>query len=742
MLRGTASLLPLVALLACGPAGDPRPVVLDLVERFPLAELDAEAGRIDLGSPDARRMLGRGWSVDEAREDGLSYVWGIGLESQIHFFLAEPRSIPLRFRAAPHEPPGAGHQTLRLRLNGRRVSEIPLVPGWSQYRLQVPDHFVRAGENVLSFGYEFARAPADYGSSHDSRALAVAWDWVALGDEPGRGVSLPAVDAKARRLEIPAGSRVCYDAHLPERAELRASQAGGGVGLHLHVIGLQGRELLDRALSASRLREGVAISGERSEPVKICLQPASSGPGSEGRLSLTRPVLRGSRPEGASTGTGARPNIVVYLVDTLRPDHLTVYGYGRPTSPALEDFSRDALVFDDALAHTSWTRPATASVFTGLPARQHGVNGRTSVLPRQAVTLAERLRGAGYRTAAFVQNAHITRDFGFDQGFSRFADITNLGGRAPDSGAAPREEPSASEADVLHASALSWLEERNPTEPFFLYVHSLDPHTPYSPLPSMLERIAGDQSAPSELRDPDTIRELQAEETSVSDETRADLLRLYDAEVATNDFYFGLLIDALRSAGVYEEALVVFLSDHGEGFFEHSLFGHGRTLYGEVLRIPLLVKLPASSGIAPRRVAAPVEQIDVAPTLLDFVGLSALGMDGRSLLPLSEQGGEASTGRRYAYLHYGTPEMDSVVEGRWKLIRTGLEGPGPPDSELYDLETDPGEQRDLAEARPEIRQRLTRLLRARARRPAALDPVQTRLDPTLEERLRALGYAE
>jgi arylsulfatase A-like enzyme len=437
----------------------------------------------------------------------------------------------------------------------------------------------------------------------------------------------------------------------------------------------------------------------------------------------------------APGGRQATPplNVLLYVVDTLRADQLRCYGGKRPISPRLDALARESVLFENAVASSPWTRPSIVSLFSGLTPRRHGVHERLDRLPAELAILPSLLQRNGYRTAAFVSSAVITAHFGFDRGFDVF--------RQEVKEAIEAKRPTSSWIDE---QAFDWLARRDRGRPFFLYLHALDPHMPYTPpepwrrrFAPRVDRAAGSVEHVVALRDgrlSPTAREAE------------DLLALYDAEVAANDEAFGHLADRLRAAGLWDSTLVIFVSDHGEEFFDHGGWEHGATLYQELLHVPLIVKLPRGKA-AGRRIAETVRQIDVLPTVLDLLGTAAPPeLEGRSLLPLlAEPAATAAVSRRpapaFSSLDLDGRRMESILLGRWKLIRTATHDRLPVGSELYDLAADPAERTNRAAAEPAVAAALGALLRQadrEARRPAPLG--QAPPDPEIERQLRALGY--
>ena len=369
----------------------------------------------------------------------------------------------------------------------------------------------------------------------------------------------------------------------------------------------------------------------------------------------------------AGRGEVRRPNIVLYVVDTVRADRLGVYGYEKPTSPRLDAFAEGAVLFENAYAQSSWTRPAVASLFTGLLPPGHRTVDRRSVLPEEAVTLTEILSANGYEGLGLIRNPNVGRAFGFAQGFTRF-----------------RSEDRDRDETMLDRVRV-WLDERQGAEvPFFLYLHAIDPHGPYAPAPEF-EQMFDAGGAPAHYRTVNYLLQLNRGEVEPDAGTAEALSRLYDAEVAQNDRAFGQLLDELETRGLAGDTAVIYVSDHGEEFEEHGRWEHGISLYEEVLRIPFVMRLP---GIAPRRIETAAQHVDLLPTLLAYLGIEAPATDGRNLLAARRAG----DGRPDVYTHLDIDghRAASVIRGRYKLVLPQSPSQGS-EPMLFDLETDPGE---------------------------------------------------
>jgi arylsulfatase A-like enzyme len=429
------------------------------------------------------------------------------------------------------------------------------------------------------------------------------------------------------------------------------------------------------------------------------------------------PMVEPRQPRARDVQGSGKPNVIIYLVDALRADRLSSYGHSRPTSPGLDEFARRATLYERAYAQSSWTRPAVASLFTGLRPEVHGANRRRDRLARGPATLAERLSRAGYQTAALVANPNVAAEFGFDRGFDHYALSPVDGRRSID----------------LHRRVVEWLDRRRPDRPFFLYIHAVDPHLPYDPPPEFRRRFAAGVER-DDLGSTESVGKLLARDLENESGLSGDLLDLYDAEVASNDQSFAALLDELERRGLVTGSMIVFLSDHGEEFFDHGGWIHGRTLYREMIHTPLVISYPGQKQ--GRREMAPVQHVDLFPTVLEVAGVDA----GSSVHGMSLLGGSPAERAISAFLDHDGWQGLSVVRGRWKAVRHGNGGyVGRP--ELYEVEHDPHELDDrgaelgvlagtlLSESSEEV-----------IDEEGMYEAEAAEIDEELRERLKALGY--
>jgi len=420
---------------------------------------------------------------------------------------------------------------------------------------------------------------------------------------------------------------------------------------------------------------------------------------------LALAVLAGSRCSSVRdrlAGRGGRPfNLLLISIDTLRADHLGSYGYVPARTPNLDGLAARGLRFTQATTVVPLTLPAHASLMTGTFPGFNGVRDNGGFyLPDDQVTLAETLRGHGYRTGGFVGSFVLDSRWGIGQGFDRYFDDFDLSkyeGIGMD--VVQRR------GDEVVGEALKWLGEEK-EKPFFAWVHLYDPHTPYE--------------APEAFR-----VGYPATPTGA-----------YDAEIAWTDSLVGRLLERLAGDGRLERTLVVAVGDHGESLGEHGEQTHGFFIYDATVRIPLIV---AGPGVPPRAVSDQVRIVDVMPTVLELLGVGASPtVQGRSLVALGR--GEhlgllALSETWYPRYHYGWSELRAARDGRYKFIEA-------PRRELYDVRADPGETMDVSGRDPAqtdaFQEALSREMRRVSSTSAARGP--QRIDPEAEERLQALGY--
>jgi len=453
-----------------------------------------------------------------------------------------------------------------------------------------------------------------------------------------------------------------------------------------------------------------------------------------------------ARTQGTVRTDPARPPVVLITVDTLRADRVLGAGPARVATPTLDRLAADSVVFTQARSAAPWTKPSLATLLTGLSPAVHGMTNRRARLPEGIETLAERLRAAGYHTGGVGLNVHLERAFRFDQGFDDYAFPARpeygiaLGAKALERLAPARFPEVYPSTTAIADAAVGWI-GAHADEPFFLWVHVLDPHWPYEPPAEWVEHP---ERAPRRWGEPEMVTNVQAGNTKPGLAERERVAELYAGEIRYVDDQLARIVALLEERGLYDPALIVVASDHGEEFWEHGRYEHGHTLYDEVLRVPLLFKLPGAAVRA--QVPAAVSTEALLPTVLETLGLpyDPELLSARSLVPWWQAPETAREEPLFACGTYYFGEKRGVVFGGHKLVLDLDTGRG----ELYDLRQDPLERHSLTAADPVETGEGLRLLGewqercARLRERLAIESdTSAEANAELLERMRGLGYA-
>jgi arylsulfatase A-like enzyme len=461
-----------------------------------------------------------------------------------------------------------------------------------------------------------------------------------------------------------------------------------------------------------------------------------------------------ARPATAPAA-GDRPNVVLVLIDTLRADHLGAYGYTRPTSPNLDAFAADAVLFTRAFSQSSWTKPAMASLLTSHYPSTHQTNLEQQALPASEVLLTQLLRAQGYATAVFSGNPWITPDYGFDRGVDHFYSVyderfarvtlfmTSLKRLAPrvynrakklvqgDLSTTARDE-------AISAAAFQWLDAHHGA-PFYVHLHMMSPHHPYDP-PPPYDRFVPDPSIPPMKGYPEKSYYFFDHGAPVSPAQLADMIARYDGDILFADTIFGRVLEKLRGLGQLDRTIVVVASDHGEEFYDHQNWGHGQSIYNELINVPLIVRYPPAMP-AGTRVEQTVMLVDVVPTLLELVGAPPKpSAAGASLVPLVRGAMETRVPQAFSELVYRWGAARGVVDGAWKLIDASVGDEKR--RQLFDLQTDFHERDDRLGREPSVASSLQQRLDAVRDEAAAhgATAADAPLDDEARKRLEALGY--
>ena len=734
-----------VALIGCddeggsGASAAESAIHADLFERAHLADVHHRGLYIDLGTPQQDKYTVGDWESGwlSRGTDGSTTFSHVGRRARIFFQVDEPGAMAARLRLKP-----IGTGALTPYINGEPVQStfFDTGSGFVDVDFHLPSAHVKKGENqlLLAFG-----GVEPVGSEEVSVAIA------SLRIAPGLhldedGFVPPSWDQMHGRISIDEERRSALTVRGPstltwylevpeQQPELSFGVAHDGtdapeVRVRVTVTGGQSSTVFLQPIETTWTDHRVDLAPFAGRVVRLDLDVPNE---TDGRIAWSRPRVLFAKPEPESTELAK--NVVVVLIDTLRADKLrAINSESRVRAPTLNRLAQEGTLFASAQSTENWTKPAVATVLTGLHPSTHGARTQQAVLSSDAVLLSEHLKDQGFRTASFVANGYVSDRFGFDQGWDRYRNFI-------------REEVSSDAADVF-GEASEWVAQ-NQDARFFLFVHTIDPHVAYDPGGEYV-RMYDDRDYDGPVqprRTPTLVEDAKRGRITLSDSDAMRLEALHDGEITQHDVELERFLKGLADLGVLDETLVVVASDHGEEFNEHGSWGHGHSIYQELLHVPFLFHLP---GVVPaRRVEPVVSTVDLAPTVVELLGVPALSAtEGRSLLSFM-QGGQRAT-PAVAFSDFLDARRVAVGAG-WKLVVRGNLT-----ASLFHLETDPGEQQQLELTEHPIAARYLRVLQGQflgsTDRARWLDAEQgpgvelrssdARMDAQLQGQLEALGY--
>ncbi len=440
------------------------------------------------------------------------------------------------------------------------------------------------------------------------------------------------------------------------------------------------------------------------------------------------------------------PNVIILLIDALRADHLSCYGYSRDTTPNIDKFSKDAVMFTQAISHSTFTKTSVASLFTSRYPYQHGVywgnnkhssdNITSDLLGEEEITLAELLLQNGFVTLSWVHNAHLNPYLGFGQGFFEYKTF----------------EGSWHKVSSIRRINEDFLKEIGELElgheyNFFAYLHYADVHGPYrprSPYDTMFGVYSSDVYSGIDFDNWGYHRAQIIEGKKNIDKNDVDqLMAYYDGQILRLDRQIGFLLEELKKAGLYDNTLIVLTADHGEAFMEHGFLFHNEPPYDELIRVPLIIKFP-NSLYRGRVVESQVQLIDVMPTILDFLKIKANGkLEGLSLLNYLDKSRSKNikiNSPRYAVSEIRLDEGGLAVSVRTEKYKY-IDFQDKKD-ELYDLRVDPREKNNIIDSKPIQAEKLGRIAQYVVSEGKKKNTQKATLDKKTIEELKALGYVQ
>lgn len=656
------------------------------------------------------------------------------------------------------------YETVAIRMAAERGREIKIKIGPHEYRraLAPPLEW-----RVYRFDLDIATPTSAYPLAimpTDDLFAPVAIDYIeiiprrAAFTEPVGRQFLGKRDEFRNVLYAHTPASLAYEVRVPEGGSLHFGMgiAARGRPVTFRVkAGTAAEPLFEATVGDPEVWQDAAIDLTRyaGQTLPLVFEAGSPQPGAVGFWA--NPLLTSDR-------LLKRPNVLVYLICSLRPDHTSLYGYGRDTTPFLRSLGASGVVFEDAHAPAPWTKASVPSLLTSLHAYTLGIDSETATIPPGARTLAERLRAGGWVTASIVTNPFAGRASGLERGcdyLMEYPVVHRVRTEAADRG---------TDSAALNRVLFPWL-ERHRAEPFFLYAHVTDPHAPYRPPRGFEEKWANPAESAAFDRHYAALHDLRqygggAVFTPASVKARGldpqrflrQAIDRYDGEIAFADANLAALHDKLAELGILENTLLVVLSDHGEEFWDHGFTAHGHSLYGELMRALFLMWNPKLLA-RPARIAEPASLLDLVPTLLELLGLPIEGVvQGQSLVPLLRGQSFRRNGHVAAsklarknpqgFVPENATDSFALLDGRWKLIyRSQARRAGLSPIELYARPEDPHEKSNVAGRFPQEAARLEAEMRQWIAAQDQVRPLIGRgrpatLDPKAIERLRSLGY--
>lgn len=669
----------------------------------PIARKEWGGILLEFGSPRALPHLSeRGWSHGETAPDGNTFRWAV--EKTVSFAFTSDREgdVLAWLECEPFLYEGSPTQWVAVSLNGAAVTEVELRPVRESYPIELP--LVR-GENTVQMQFRYAGDPNR--RSADRRRLAAAFyrfDVPPPGEAPVARRTGP-FSWTEEGLRLPANGSLSFFVDVEGEARLRVAASGPGVTVTARSAEtLLVDETVDEGVP---LEQDVDFEGELEIGVKaeheVWVFP---------ELYVTPPPPA-EREVDAVDAVDA--NVVLVFLDGANALRMS-----SSTTPVLTELAAKSVVFENAVSQAVYTIASIGSVLTSQYPERHQSVTFADKLRDDVVTFPGRLSDNGYRTAGFSGNAVASSTFGLDRGYDEFHHIWE------------RDDYTGHGGSVLGAFR-HWLAEAH-GERFFAYVHFREPHFPYNPPPPYDSMFGPSEIFPDGVTDWSVIEAVNARAASgtpPAEDVVERVRTLYEGNYAYVDALIGELVRCLEEHDLDEDTVLIVTADHGEALFEHGYIGHNTQLYEESVRVPLLLKIP---GESPRRVVEVVELIDLAPTILELAGIPVPEtMQGESLFDPDPE--------RLAFTRtvWKRPRY-STRNHRFKLIwdsRTGR-------SELYDLEADPGEIRNLYDPHGFVSGYLEQRLLGWLRRQEALRGRAGSAVVSDEElrRLEALGYAD
>ena len=579
-----------------------------------------------------------------------------------------------------------GSKSGRIYLNGKML-------GTAKFSKESFEHFsvkfdvgLLKETNELLFRFNTKR------KAHDGKLASLAVDYVRIippGQSKGPSaatvstVLLPSTVGGNPGFALSSGESLTYYVPVPEKgqitAELVSRTSGITCEVEVRVLNDAGESTVASKVLLKQKTARLNISLDKYAGQNIAVSfVVTVGEVAFKNAGIIAPIRKGEKAPGKFSAK----NVVLVLIDTLRADHLQMYNPDtRVRTDYLNHLAKESMVFSRALAQENWTKPSVTTLLTGLYAESHNTKTEKDKVPQTVTLAAEHFKRIGFATAGFVANGYISNKFGFKRGWDKWRNYVREG--------------RPNRAQFVADDAVQWLKERPKNKPFFLYVHTIDPHVPY--IPPRKYRALYDNEPYNGIvtprGTPKLLERIKTGSLKLSARDKIRLEALYDGEITYHDDHLKRVHDELEAQGLLENTIIVVTADHGEELFDHGLVGHGHSMYEELIHVPLIIRLPGAKSDSVTKCPAEVGLVDVMPTLCEVLGVECpKEVEGRSLVKLL--GG--ASGDEWPEVEFSDFLMGQRVAraDRYKLIYRGMS------TTLFDLETDPKETTDLCDKLP------------------------------------------
>lgn len=688
------------------------------------AELDQQGLLIDFGTADQHKYTRGGWKTGWAaskNEQGISFAPSDSRKSDVNVVIpptGEVKEIIIRGRTA------VAGQVLTVYVDGQRVGDGKFESDWSTIR--IPAKGLEPGLRGIDYVYSKpgpVRADIDWMLL--AREAGVAEPAVMprvlpirLDTRPMRALIAPSARSYSFFLQPPSDAKFLFDFGSDKGTTFKVTAQAEGEGV---------KELWTSAGKNEWQEATVDLAAYAGKATRLSLVTE----GEAGVAGWGEPEIMLTQAPEPPMKEGKGPNnVILILMDTNRADNFEAFNPGNQVkTPSFDKFAANGLVFQNAYNQENWTKPSVATTLSGTYPDTHQTKKDSSALPAEVELISERLKGEGFATAGFVANGYVSEKFGFEKGWDTFKNYIRL------------SKPS--QAEKVYGDSLAWLKENKDKNKYFLYIQTIDPHVPYRHKGEATAQYYEGNYSGALGQSISAEKQIAAGKKAPSANDLKWLKAMYYGETTHHDTEMGKFLDELETMGVLDDTLVIITNDHGEELGDHQKFGHGHSLYEELLRAPMVFHFPAliRPSVLSNEVA---ENVDISPTIVDVLGLKPMAKaDGMSLLPLMK--GEPVQRPYYAMSEF-MESRRAIRVGSWKMIWAGTT------VNVYHSDKDRSETDDLAK-KALVARRMLEVHAGEAQ--AAFDKKQRMqdiatkrqfkageadIDPETRKQLEALGY--